>query len=204
MKGDKRRAAIVEAAIHLFAEKGFRGATTRELAAALGVTEPVLYQHFATKNDLYSAIIETKSREGQPHAQELTALSAADNDREFFRFLGNLILETYASDPDYMRLLLFSALERHELADLFFQRQLQGFFDIVASYIQQRRTAGAFQDIDADTAARSFIGMLDYHGLVGLLFGHTAVPEKRTAIVDEAVDIFLCGIRRASQSCAND
>ena len=64
MKSDERRDAIVHSAIHLFAEKGFRGATTRELAAAAGVTEPVLYQHFRTKSDLYSAIIEAKAGGG--------------------------------------------------------------------------------------------------------------------------------------------
>jgi AcrR family transcriptional regulator len=40
---DQRRQAIVEAAAALFAERGFRGVTTRELAKAVGVTEPVLY-----------------------------------------------------------------------------------------------------------------------------------------------------------------
>src|SRR5574341_482023 len=64
MPGEERRAAIAAAAVRLFAERGFRGATTRELAAAAGVTEPVLYQHFKTKRDLYGAIIESKSREG--------------------------------------------------------------------------------------------------------------------------------------------
>ncbi len=64
MKSEERRAAIVRSAIHLFAEKGFRGTTTRELAAAAGITEPVLYQHFRAKSDLYSAIIEAKAGGG--------------------------------------------------------------------------------------------------------------------------------------------
>ena len=64
MKGNDRRAAIVSAAISLFSEKGFSGTTTRELAARVHVTEPVLYQHFRAKRDLYRAIIEFKSAEG--------------------------------------------------------------------------------------------------------------------------------------------
>src|ERR1035441_8844742 len=97
MKSKDRRAAIVEAAIHLFAEKGFRGATTRGLAAALGVSGPVLYQHFKTKRDLYRAIIEPKSQQGDQQA--------AGDDRALFRYLGNRILERYEHDPDFMRLL---------------------------------------------------------------------------------------------------
>ena len=48
MRSVERRAAIVRSASRLFAEKGFSGATTRELASALAVSEPVLYQHFRT------------------------------------------------------------------------------------------------------------------------------------------------------------
>ena len=70
MSSEERRAAIVHAACRLFAERGFRGTTTRELAAAVGVTEPVLYEHFRTKRDLYSAIIGEKAKAG------ITALAA--------------------------------------------------------------------------------------------------------------------------------
>ena len=59
LSGAQRRAAILDAAIELFASRGFRGVTTREIAAAVGVTEPVLYQHFPSKRDLYTAIIES-------------------------------------------------------------------------------------------------------------------------------------------------
>src|ERR1051325_4376262 len=99
MKGEERRAAIVQSAICLFAEKGFRGTTTRELAGALGVTEPVLYQHFRTKHDLYSAIIETKSREISSKASGLHELARGTDDRAFFSTLGDLVLERYEKDP---------------------------------------------------------------------------------------------------------
>ena len=194
MKSGDRRAAIVDAAIHLFAEKGFRGATTRELASALGVTEPVLYQHFETKDDLYGAIIEAKSQQGQQQGAELQSLEEAGDDRAFFSFLGNLLLERYEEDPDFMRLLLFSALERHELADLFFERQVQGFFNVVAGYIQRRIGAGAFRPINPQTAARGFTGMVSYHGLMRLLFGERIDRRVRAEVVDEMVESFLHGI----------
>src|SRR5450631_2736816 len=95
MKSEERRAAIVQSAISLFAEKGFRGTTTRELAGALGVSEPVLYQHFRTKHDLYSAIIEFKSREISARAAELRLLAKGTDDRAFFSMLAELVLERY-------------------------------------------------------------------------------------------------------------
>ena len=73
----ERRQAIIEAAAGLFAEKGFRGVTTRELAQAVGVSEPVLYQHFQTKRDIYEAIVESKSCQMQSRFQPL--LDAVSN-----------------------------------------------------------------------------------------------------------------------------
>src|SRR5438552_16820240 len=53
---DERRAAIVKAVRRVFAEKGFHGTTTRELADAAGVSEALLFKHFPNKEALYSAM----------------------------------------------------------------------------------------------------------------------------------------------------
>ncbi len=53
---DARRKLIVSAAIPLFAKKGFRGTTTKELAAAAGVSEALLYKHFPSKDSMYEEI----------------------------------------------------------------------------------------------------------------------------------------------------
>src|SRR6516164_4665876 len=103
MKSEERRAAIVRSAIRIFAEKGFRGTTTRELAAAAGVTEPVLYQHFRAKGDLYTAIIELKAGEVSGYAAALDTLAKGDDDRAFFRAVGIVMLRRYQEDPELSR-----------------------------------------------------------------------------------------------------
>ena len=194
MKSDERRAAIVQSAILLFAEKGFRGTTTRALASTLGVTEPVLYQHFSTKRELYTAIIEEKAREASVQVSGLKRLAAASDDRAFFAALGELILRRYERDPELSRLLLFSCLERHELAELFFERLFQGAYRLVMDYIRRRIREGAFRKVNPEIAARGLIGMISYHGLVGLLFpGRFGKPNRRR-VVDEMVTVFLGGI----------
>src|SRR5580700_1643513 len=138
MKSGERRDAIIAAAVCLFSEKGFRGATTRELAAALEVTEPVIYQHFETKRDLYRAIIETKARERRQDNEYWQEAENPRGDREFFTAVAKLLLQRVERDPAYLRLLLFSALEGHELADLFFERDAAEFYDRVTAYICKR------------------------------------------------------------------
>jgi AcrR family transcriptional regulator len=55
----ERRAAVLDTACRVFARCSYRGATTAEIAREAGVTEPILYRHFASKQALYLACIET-------------------------------------------------------------------------------------------------------------------------------------------------
>src|ERR671939_383545 len=55
-----RRLQIAQVALRLFSERGFRGTTTKEIAQAAGVSEAIIFRHFATKEELYTAIIDYK------------------------------------------------------------------------------------------------------------------------------------------------
>jgi AcrR family transcriptional regulator len=54
---EERRALIVEAAGRLFGERGYEGTRLDDVAAAVGVTKPILYRHFDSKRDLYIALL---------------------------------------------------------------------------------------------------------------------------------------------------
>ncbi len=61
MAGEERRLQILRVAMRLFAERGFRGTTTKEIAHAAGVSEAMVFRHFATKDELYDAILDQKA-----------------------------------------------------------------------------------------------------------------------------------------------
>jgi AcrR family transcriptional regulator len=199
MTSEERRSAIVQSAIRLFGEKGFRGTTTRELASAVGVTEPVLYRHFRTKRDLYSAIIEARAGEASQRLSELRELAARGDDGAFFSRLGMLLLDRYENDPETTRLLLFSCLERHELSELFFERLVQDFYRLVSDYIRGRVRSGVFRSVDPDLAARGVIGMMAYQGLMGLLFPKKMRKPDKKRLVQEMAGLFLKGIEANRQ-----
>jgi AcrR family transcriptional regulator len=58
LSGAERRAAVVETACRIFAKSSYHGSTTAQIARETGVTEPVLYRHFASKRALYLAALE--------------------------------------------------------------------------------------------------------------------------------------------------
>src|SRR3954468_8573011 len=99
MSSDDRRAQILKTACELFAQKGFRGTTTRELASAVGVTEPVLYEHFKTKRELYSAIIENEACGGIEVLSELRArFEGVEDNLGFFQALSEAMIAWYTED----------------------------------------------------------------------------------------------------------
>jgi AcrR family transcriptional regulator len=194
LAGPERKAAIVDAAIKVFSEKGFRGTTTRELAAAVGVSEPVLYQHFATKGELYAAIIDSKSHDVENVVADLASYLDADDDHAFFRHLAEMILDFHESDPAYLRLLLFSALERHELSELFASRHSCAFVEQVVHYVQRRIDQGAIRPLNPVLIATSFLGMVAQHGMNQMLSPHKSFPVEREELIEGMIEIFLKGI----------
>lgn len=194
MSSSERKEAIVREAIRLFSERGFRGTTTRELAAAVGVTEPVLYQHFATKRDLYTAIIDTKSREGHDKlGAELERYIEMNDDLGFFTRLGELAMDWYEGSPEFIRLLYFSALEGHELSEIAHERLATSFFEMIAGYIQRRIDAGALRQVDAKLAARSFVGMVAYYAIGTTIFRCPQTADRKV-VISTMVSIFLDGM----------
>jgi AcrR family transcriptional regulator len=197
MSSEERRDAILKAALKLFSERGFRGTTTRALAEEVGVTEPVLYEHFKSKRDLYLAIIDAKSREGMARGMALVMPYAeARDDRGFFLRLGEFILECHSADPSYSRLLLLTALEDAELGNVFYERQSEGR-EQLAEYIRLRIEEGAFREVDPRIAARAFASMFAWHANMGVLYHDTFIKKSRSEVVEGMVDIFLRGILAA-------
>ncbi len=203
MTGAQRRSAIVQAAIRRFAMHGFRGTTTRELAAAAGVSEPVLYQHFATKRDLYTAIVDQLIAQAHERFDERAKQLEPDaTDRQFLQWLGESILAYHSEDPDRVRLLVFSALEGHELADLWYEKATLDFIRWVEKHLEKRVAAGAIVAESPELLARAFIFMVSHFGFVRLLFPKQCAPAPDARLVEKLVDIFLYGI--ANQSRISD
>jgi AcrR family transcriptional regulator len=200
MSAEERRQQIVEVAAHLFSQKGFSGTTTKEIADGAGVSEAIIFRHFSTKRDLYGAIIDYKTRQSSQIMQaELEEVAARNDDREFFRIAATRKLELYCEDPTLMRLLLYSALEGHELTDIFFQSTTIDVRNYIRHYIERRIAEGAFRRVDPAVAARAFLGMVGNQAQVQILFKSCDdLTQSSTEIIDFFVDIFLDGIRPAT------
>ena len=195
MKHDRRQ-EILAAAMQLFAQKGFRGTTTRDLATQAEVNEAIIFRHFKTKEELYSAIIESKAGENRnARLEELERFASANDDANFFRAVGRSFLEKHEQDTTFLRLLLFSALEGHQLSDMFAASLTAR--NPIANYIQKRIEEGSFRKVDPQLAARGLFGMFTSFILSQEIFGLKKTQSyDREEVVDTFVSIFLKGIAK--------
>jgi AcrR family transcriptional regulator len=127
LSAEERRAAIIQGVRRLFADKGFHGTTTRELADAAGVSEALLFKHFPNKEALFSAMQQSCCN-AQDH-ERFTRLSALEPSAStlvlLVHFLVSRIVDHCPARDDegviHNRLMLRSLAEDGEFARLKFR-----------------------------------------------------------------------------------
>jgi len=165
---------ILQVAIELFAKQGFSGTTTKKIADESGVSEAMVFRHFATKKELYHAILDHKACEGMkalPWEDEIiqAAIDESDDFTVFYE-LACRALHDQQKDTNFMRLLFHSAFEKHELAEMFFDGFISQIYEFLSSYIRKRQKEGAMRNIKPRIIVRSFLGTLIHHSMNNILW----------------------------------
>jgi AcrR family transcriptional regulator len=194
-----RRRQIIRTASALFARRGYRGTTTREIAERAGINEALLFRHFPSKEKLYWTIIDEQcGARGRRHKIN-EILDAGGNDCEIFAAIAREFLTRTARDTELTRLLWFTALESHTLSRRFFRTYVAVYFEALADYIRRRALEGAFRNVDPVLSARGFLGMVVYHFLVQELFGGDKYQKFDPAMVAGTLaGIWLNGMQKAN------
>jgi AcrR family transcriptional regulator len=194
-----RREQLINAALRLFAEHGFRGTTTRRIAADAGVTEAVIFQHFPDKDALYAAILEAKASD--PWAQqwhaELERLVTAGDAEGVLRCLFTGIVDLHERDPHHLRLMVYSALEQHPLAARL-QPRTAHLYHVLERFVVDGQRAGRFRDGAPAVLVRAIVALPLYHVIQRRLFKTPWPAVQRDELVDTGVRFALAGLARPS------
>lgn len=195
LSGVERRKRILRTAIAVFSESGFNGVTTRDLARRAGVSEALLFRHFPTKRKLYQAILAARMEEQIPLL--LQGIPLAGEPRRTLHELSLNIVEQNERDPSFLRLLLFSALEGHELSELFFQKRNLPLLDFLKKYFVRQTRAKVLSVRNPEVAARAFLGLVFSFVQTRLLFRIPGVLQRpKEETLRGYVEIFLRGLER--------
>jgi AcrR family transcriptional regulator len=201
LDNDERRRAIVAAAVPLFARTGFAGTTTRELAAAAGVSEALLFKHFPSKQSLYREIL-TLGCEGDPALEKLAILPASTATLvAIVRFMvRRFVLGDEADRHEFdlrMRLMLHSFLEDGDYARELFAAIAPCVVPLFVASLTAAEEAGDIAKLPANGANRFWFA---HHVAAMMAFAFLPqegfVPYEGTLdrLVEEAGDFILRGI----------
>jgi AcrR family transcriptional regulator len=201
LDSDERRKAIVLAAVPLFARNGFAGTTTRELAAAAGVSEALLFKHFPSKQSLYREILALGC-EGDPALEKLATLPASTRTLvDIVRFMVRRFVlgdETERHDLDLkMRLILHSSLEDGDYARELFAAVAPRVVPLFVASLKAAEEAGELTPLPANGANRFWFA---HH--VAAMMAFAFLPQDGfipyeggvDELVAEAGDFILRGI----------
>jgi len=188
---ERRHQQILDTAIDVFADFGFRGTTTKQIAKAAGVSEATIFLHFPSKEALYQAILEEVTQSQEP----LRGLLDADGDAPLADLLARLaqaFQRRQRKDSALVRLALFSALERHTLGRRLVDQHLAGPVQGLTRLIQRAQERGEVRaDLDPKMAARALDSMLVHQVLLQEVLGEKHVSSGD---MQSYVDIYLRGI----------
>jgi TetR/AcrR family transcriptional regulator len=197
MPGEDRRRQLLRVAIDSFARNGFSGTKTKDIAAAAGVSEAILFRHFASKEDLYHAILDEKEATlgGERWFVELNELAERRDDRALFRHVASQIIRSFREDAAFHRLLLYASLEGHLLADLFHERFGLPMGDFLTRYIALRQKEGAFRECDAEATVMFVIGSTVQYAMTRHVLGAKKVKLAEDVMLEQFVDLILGGLK---------
>jgi AcrR family transcriptional regulator len=204
LSAEERREAIIKAVRAVFAEKGFHGTTTRELAEAAGVSEALLFKHFPTKEALFSAMHRPCADEQtSAEVRRLMALEPSTSALVLLvHFLASKLLlglanNAGAEDRVMNRLMLRSLMEDGEFARVILQRKASCWIDKVGECVKAATAAG---DLSPGPLLPQLSAWFVHH-LVVMLMIHLRPPTPaveygvpREKLVEQAVWFALRGL----------
>jgi AcrR family transcriptional regulator len=185
-----RRDDIVQASLKLFAEKGFHGTSMRDIARAADITEGLIYHYFASKRDLFTAIIEEHSF--LPLLRSLPDLGEWLDTRELLLVLARGFFDVLHRNHDLTRLLLQEVQIFPEEKEAFFADAAKESITELAAILESRMSEKALTQVDPAVVARIFFNtLLAFFVEQEILGGKNIFPGDEQAYVEHLVDMIV-------------
>ena len=175
---ENARQTILAEATRLFARNGLEGTTLQAVADAVGIRKPSLIHHFASKEELYEAVLEALLAHWKDEIPRL--LLAASDEHDRFSSAARALTGFFRSDPDRARLVFREVLDRPQAAQARFQAHIAPWIRLVTDYIRTDQGVGRVRP-EVDPEAWLVLIIL-------MVLGSTAAPGETGAMVGAGAD----------------
>jgi AcrR family transcriptional regulator len=189
-KGERTHQVIIESAYALFLEQGYAATSMRQIAERTGLALGGIYNHFSSKEAIFSDLIIAK----HPFHEILPLLQSAPGDtiEEFVRNAATSMVGELGRRPDFVKF-LFIELVEFKGRDV--PRMFQIIFPQIAPLIQRFQSRlGELREIPPYVLFRAFLGLFFSFYITEFLLAGTPAAAMQENALNHFVDIFLHGV----------
>jgi AcrR family transcriptional regulator len=194
LSADERREQIIDAARKVFEQTGFDGARTRDLAAAAGVNEALLYRHFGSKEELFEAAVAKPLEEAVGKLVELSGNPPASFDAagtvmydRNYQFIYDLLGVMDEIGP-LLGVVMFGQADR---AAEYFRDRIDPSLKEIESVVEANLPAWQHKEFDVGLMVRLTVGMTWFLGTADRLCDH---KRDRAATAAAIASLFIQGL----------
>ncbi|MET0211104.1 MAG: TetR/AcrR family transcriptional regulator [Burkholderiaceae bacterium] len=195
LAAEDRQEQILQAAIAFFARHGFE-ASTRDLALEIGITQPLLYRYFPTKESLIDSVYdEVFVRRWNPEWEEWLADRSMPLDARLKRYLNDYA--RFVLRSDWIRIFIYAGLSREGINQKYLARLRERHFVLIARELRKtygipepRDTAELEEEIDLVWAMHSSVFYLGVRKWIYQL----PTPRELERVIDLRVRAFMLGV----------
>ncbi len=189
-RGERTQAQILQAAMRLFIDHGYHGTSMRQIAAEAGVALSGIYNHFASKEDIFLAVLF----EWHPFHDVMPALVAAQG-KTIEAFVWDAANRLVAQTQDRIDFLNLMFIELVEFKGKHLPQLVQNYFQNVLRFTERFLEGKAeLRPIPPLMLVRAFIGLFFSYVMTELMIARQLPPEMQENALEYFVEIYLHGI----------
>jgi AcrR family transcriptional regulator len=190
IKGEHTRQEILRSAHQLFLKNGYHGTSMRKIAQGAGVAVGGIYNHFASKDEIFMTVLSTQ----HPIYDILPALNAAEGRdvESFVRDAAIKMVDIVRGRPDFLNLMFIELVEfnAQHVPQLF-----QTFFPQALAFVQRFfEHRHELRPIPLPVLLRAYIGLFFSYVITDILMGNQMPADMAENSLEAFVDIYLHGI----------
>lgn len=192
-QSDKTREKLLEATLELVSEKGYLGATTREIAALAGVSELTLFRKFGKKENLFEEMLESFTF--LPQLRDLIEEIDEMPVQEGLNVIGTRFLKTLRERRPLAQIMLSEISHYPQKVRRIYRLMIDNLAGTLESYLENRKDRGEVRPIDMDFSSRAFLRVLFMTFVYeSIIKGQIMSDDKIEYTIQELIAIFLNGI----------